>query len=222
MGITKHWFVALGLLMVSLHSIAWAENKMDAEVTATSTYLWRGVALSADAAMQAKLDFIDPTGIHAEFFGSNVFGGSELQVAAGFNGNMDVVQYDVGGRFYYLPQYDSSNFVELYFGISRDNFGGKISYSPDAGTYLEGFIVLPAFQKWDLALHIGSYMVDDNDRGETIAYDDYMDFSAALRTVVDGMDFEFKLSGTTLDDNEANLPTDNFRTVVSISKKFNP
>ena len=200
------------------------ENKMEAEVTATSTYLWRGIDLSADAALQGQLTFMDPTGIHAEFFGSNVFGGSELQVAAGYRGTADLFQYDAGGRFYYLPQYNSSNFAELYFGVTRDSLGARISFSPDAGTYLEGFLSLPAFDKWNIDLHMGHFAVDENDGGATIPLEAYTDFSAALSSIIDGMRFEFKLSGTTLDEGEAKMGrnTDNFRTVISLSKKFAP
>ena len=151
-----------------------ADNSLTAEVKATSTYLWRGVALTADAALQASLVMSDPTGIHADLFTSNVFGGSETQIAAGYSGNLNQFKFDAGGRFYYLPQYDSSNFIEVYFGIGMDNFGGKISISPDSGTYLEGYLIVPAFEKWDLALTIGQYAVDEDDRGATIAYDDYI------------------------------------------------
>jgi uncharacterized protein (TIGR02001 family) len=214
--------VALVAAISSVSPVSAAENSMTAEVKATSTYLWRGVALSADAALQAKLSLIDPTGIHADLFTSNVFGGSETQIAVGYSGNINAFKYDAGGRFYYLPQYDSSNFIEIYFDIRQDNYGGKISISPDAGTYLEGFLVLPAFKKWDLALNIGHYSVDENDRGLTIPADDYLNYSAALTTVIDGFDFEIKLSANSLDDSEAMLPTDNFRTVVSFSKKFTP
>lgn len=199
-----------------------AENSLTAEVKATSTYLWRGVALSADAALQASLVMSDPTGIHADLFTSNVVGGSETQIAAGYSGNLNQLKFDAGGRFYYLPQYESSNFVEVYFDIGMDNFGGKISISPDSGIYLEGYLTLPAFEKWDLALTVGQYSVDEDDAGATIAYDDYFNYSAALVTDLEGFDFEIKLSGNSLDDNEAMLPTDTFRTVVSLSKKFAP
>ena len=199
-----------------------ADNSLTAEVKGTSTYLWRGVALTADAALQASLVMSDPTGIHADLFTSNVFGGSETQIGAGYSGNINQFKFDAGGRFYYLPQYDSSNFIEVYFGIGMDNFGGKISISPDSGVYLEGYLLVPAFEKWDLALTVGQYSVDENDAGATIAYDDYLNYSAALITKLEGFDFEIKLSGNSLDDNEAMLPTDTFRTVVSLSKKFAP
>lgn len=212
---------ALLALGISNSSTA-AENSLTAEVTATSTYLWRGVALSADAALQASLIMSDPTGIHADLFTSNVVGGSETQIAAGYSGNINALKFDAGGRFYYLPQYDSSNFVEVYFAIGGDNYGGKISVSPDSGTYLEGFLVLPAFTNWDLALTAGQYSVDEDDRGATIPLDDYFNYSVALQTKLEGFDLEIKLSGNSLDDNEAMLPTDNFRTVVSFSKKFTP
>lgn len=220
-SVVKAFYLPIVMLVFSV-PVAAADNSMTAEFTATSTYLWRGVALSADAALQASLTMTDPSGIHADLFTSNVVGGSETQIAAGYGGNINQFKFDAGGRFYYLPQYDSSNFIEIYFGISGENFGGKISISPDAGTYLEGYLNLPAFEKWDLLLTAGQFSVDENDRGATIPLDDYMNFSAALATVLDGYTFEIKLSGNSLKDNEAMLPTDNFRTVVSISRKFAP
>ncbi|MGD8568247.1 MAG: TorF family putative porin [Gammaproteobacteria bacterium] len=200
------------------------ENKMEAEATATSTYLWRGIALSSDATLQGRLTLMDPTGIHAEFFGSNVFGGSELQIAAGYQGQADYFKYDAGVRFYYLPQYESSNYAELYFGVKHDNVGGKLSFSPDSGTYLEAYMSLPAFNQWNVDVHVGRYTVDENDGGATIPLKDYTDASVALSSMIDTIRFEFKLSGTTLSDGEAKLGrnTDNLRTVISISKKFSP
>jgi len=216
-------FYFVCVLLTGTSSIASAaENNLQAEVKATSTYLWRGVALSADAALQASLVMSDPTGIHADLFTSNVVGGSETQIAAGYSGNINSLKFDAGGRFYYLPQYDASNFIEVYFSINKDNFGGKISISPDSGTYIEGYALLPAFEKWDLGLSIGQFSVDKNDRGITIPTDDYFNYSVALSTLLEGFNFEIKFSGNSLGDNEAMLPTDGFRTVVSFSKKFTP
>jgi len=198
------------------------QNKLEAEVTATSNYVWRGVALSADAALQGKVSVLDPSGIHADFFTSNVTGGTELDITAGYNGRAEMFNYDIGGKLYYLPQYESSNFVEIFVGITIGAFGAKVSLSPDSGTYLEGHVTLPALEYWDLTLHAGHYAIDEDDRGVTIAREDYIDFSAAVSRVYDGMRVEFKITGTNLDDNEAMLPTDNFRTIVSLSKKFQP
>lgn len=211
------------LLFIGLsNTVLAAENNMTAEFTATSTYLWRGVALSADAALQASLVMSDPTGIHADLFASNVVGGSETQVGAGYSTFLGAFKFDAGGRFYYLPQYDASNFVEVYLSLSQGDFGGILSISPDSGTYIEGYAKFPAFQKWDLALSIGQFSVDENDRGETIPIDDYLNYSLALITNLDGYDFEIKISGNSLSDGEAMLPTDGFRTVVSLSRKFMP
>lgn len=210
------------LIALGSTSVLAAENKLDAEFTATSTYLWRGVALSADAALQASLMMSDPTGIHADLFASNVVGGSETQIGAGYSTPLGAFNFDAGGRFYYLPQYDASNFVEVYLSLSQGDFGGQISISPDSGTYIEAYARFPAFQKWDLALNIGQYSVDEDDRGDTIPLDDYFNYSAALITDLDGYEFEIKLSGNSLSDGEAMLPTDGFRTVVSLSKKFTP
>lgn len=199
-------------------------NVVAADVTATSTYLWRGIDLSADAALQGQLAFMDPTGIHAEFFGSNVFGGSELQIAAGYRGNVNLLQFDAGGRYYYLPQYDSSNFAELYAGIRQGNFAAKVSFSPDAGSYLEGSLSLPAFDQWYVDLHGGHFAVDKNNGGATIPLKAYSDFSIALRSQLDNTRFAFTLSGTTLDDGEAKMGrnTDNFRTVITLSRQIQP
>lgn len=215
--------ICLSILMTagSGNALA-AENTMTADFTATSTYLWRGVALSADAALQASLVLSDPTGIHADLFASNVVGGSETQIAAGYSNFLGAFKFDAGGRFYYLPQYDASNFVEVYLSLGQDGFGGKISISPDSGTYIEGYATFPAFDKWDLGLSIGHYSVDEDDRGETIPVDDYLNYSVAMKTKLDGFDFEIKLSGNSLSEGEAMLPTDGLRTVVSLSRKFTP
>lgn len=202
---------------------AFAEGTLEGEITATSQYLWRGVQLTEDAALQANLDFTDSTGIHANFFTSSVYRGTELQAAAGYTSATQSFDYDIGGRLYYLPQYDSSNFVELYAAIKIDNIGAKISLSPDAGTYIEGFFVTQVMERWVLTLHAGRFAVDDDDGGATVPVEDYFDYHLALSTMVqDDFRLEFKFAGTTLDDGEAPMATDNFRTIVTVSKKFNP
>ena len=220
----KFVLAATFLCMLLLSGNVVAEmGALEGEVTATSQYLWRGVQLTNDAALQANLDFNDSSGIHANFFTSSVVRGTELQAAAGYAGATNSLSYDFGGRLYYLPQYDSSNFVELYIAIKRDNVGGRISLSSDAGTYLEAFYVTSVMEHWALSLHAGRFAVDSNDGGETIPTEDYFDYHLALsRLVEDNFRLEFKFAGTTLDDGEAPMETDNFRTIVSVSKKFTP
>lgn len=197
-------------------------SELSANVAAVSTYVWRGIPQTVDAALQGGIDYSTAEGIHAGAWTSNVATGSELDFTVGYAGEARGIGYDVGLMIYNFPQYEEQltgdyNFNELYVNISKDFLNARFSTSANAGNYIE---VNATFEKvvsnWDLGLHFGSYDVDEDFEG--LAYtggENYNDYSASLGTKIDGMDLSFTLSDTSIDN-------DTYRTVIKVSKNFKP
>lgn len=212
------------LLVASAISPAFAaENAGSAisgNVSAVSTYVWRGLPQTVDAALQGGIDLTTAEGIHGGVWTSNVAGGSELDLTVGYAGQTKGISYDVGIMVYTFPQYEEAftgdyNFNELYFSISKDFLNARLSTSADAGNYIE---INANFDKvvsnWDLGLHFGSYDVDQDFEG--LAYtggEDYNDYSVSLGTKVDGLNLSFTLSDTNIDN-------DTYRTIIKLGKDF--
>ena len=202
--------------------MAFAAEKSGAvsgNITAASTYVWRGLAL-ADAALQGGLDYSTPQGLHAGVWTSNVYGGSELDVTVGFAGKTKGIGFDVGLIVYTYPQAEATagagqdyNFNELYASISKDMLNARFSTSSEAGSYIE---INANFEKaiagLDLGLHFGSYDVDEDFDG--LPGEDYNDYNVSLGTNISGFGVSFTLSDT-------NLTDDSYRTFITVSKHFN-
>ena len=218
----NQWKLACLATLIALSgtsTTAIAAGKMSGNIAATSTYVWRGLALTADAAMQGGFDYSTSEGIHAGVWTSTVFGGSELDFTVGFAGKAKNIDYDVGLIVYTYPQYEATaganedyNFNELYASISLDMLNAGLFHSPEAGTYIE---VNATFEKiaagMDLGLHFGSYDVDPDFTG--LPGDDYNDYNVSLATKVNGFGVSFTLSDTDITD-------DSYRTFITASKDF--
>ncbi len=194
---------------------------LSGNITAASTYVWRGLPQTVDAALQGGLDYSTSQGLHAGVWTSNVVGGSELDITLGFAGATKGISYDVGLIVYTFPQYEAAagpgedfNFNEIYASISKDILNVRLSASDEAGTYIE---VNANFEEiaagLDLGLHFGSYDVDTNFTG--LPGEDYNDYNVSLSTSVSGYGVSFTLSDT-------NLTDDSYRTFITVSKNFTP
>lgn len=221
----------LAILLMSICAInpvfaaANSGSTLSANVAAVSTYVWRGLPQTVDAALQGGIDYSSAEGIHAGVWTSNVAAGSELDFTVGYAGSVSGFGFDVGLMLYNFPQYEEAagpneefNFNEIYVGVSKDFLSARFSSSADAGNYIE---INANFDKvvsnWDLGLHFGSYDVDDSFEG--VAYytngDNYNDYSVSLGTTVNGVGLSFTLSDTSIDN-------DTYRTIVKVSKDFTP
>jgi uncharacterized protein (TIGR02001 family) len=224
----KQTGLAALIILTGTSTITVAAEKSSAaisgNITAASTYVWRGLPQTFDAALQGGLDYSTSEGIHAGVWTSNVVGGSELDVTVGFAGKTKGISYDVGLIVYTFPQYEAFagpnedyNFNELYASISKDMLNARFSTSSEAGSYIE---VNANFAKMaaglDLGLHFGSYDVDPDFAG--LGYtggDDYNDYNVSLGTSVSGFGVVFTLSDT-------NITDDSYRTFITVSKNFTP
>ena len=197
---------------------------LSGNITATSTYVWRGLPQTVDAALQGGIDYSIPFGsmpfgLHVGAWTSNVANGSELDVTVGFAGEGKGFSYDAGLIVYNYPQYEENlpgdyNFNELYASISKDMLSARFSASAEAGNYIE---INANFEKLaaglDLGLHFGSYDVDKDFDG--LPGEDYSDYNVSLTTHVNDFGVSFILSDTSLDN-------DSYRTIITVSKDFTP
>ena len=122
---------AVGALVLSGAAAA----EFSANIGATSNYVWRGVSQTGnDAAISGGLDFGHESGFYAGTWASNVdFGGdkgAEVDLYAGFGNEIGTsgVGYDVGAIYYYYPNFDDSDFAELYGSFSYKYFSAGLNY----------------------------------------------------------------------------------------------
>ncbi len=224
-NLMKQAGLATLIALTGSSTLAFAAEKSGGTITgniaATSTYVWRGLPQTADAALQGGFDYSTSEGIHAGVWTSNVFGGSELDVTVGFAGAAKGFSYDVGLIVYTYPQYEAAalpgqdfNFNELYASISKDMLNARFSTSSEAGSYIEINANFEEIAKGlDLGLHFGSYDVDVDFDG--LPGEDYNDYNVSLATSVNGFGVSFTLSDT-------NLTDDSYRTFITVSKDFTP
>jgi len=225
MSLKRLLFTTLLLSFCIFNTSYAAENSgstINGNVSAVSTYVWRGLPQTVDAALQGGVDYSTAQGIHAGLWTSNVALGSELDFTVGYSGSVSGFGFDVGLLIYNFPQYEEAagpgeeyNFNEIYVSVTKDFLNARFSSSADAGNYIE---INANFDKvisnWDLGLHFGSYDVDNSFAG--LAYtggDNYNDYSVSLGTTVDGVGISFTLSDTSITD-------DTYRTIVKVSKDF--
>ena len=219
--------LAILIMLTGTSTMTFAATKgggtINGNIASTSTYVWRGLAQTGDAAIQGSLDYSTLDGIHVGLWTSNVSSGassgSELDVTVGYTGKAKDITYDIGLIAYTYPQYEATatagqeyNFNELYASVSKDMLNARFSTSSEAGSYIE---VNANFEKaaggLDLGLHFGSYSVDEDFTG--LPGEDYNDYNVSLATVVEGFNMSFAISDT-------NLTDDSYRTIITISRDF--
>jgi uncharacterized protein (TIGR02001 family) len=135
--------------------------------TVASDYDFRGISQTAkDPAFQLGATYSHESGFYASVWGSNVdFGGSkpdvELDYILGFAGGDSEASfgYDIGAVYYTYVSAGSVNYPEIYAGISKGWFSGKVWYSPDVADttswYTEANGSFPLPQDFSLSAHLG-------------------------------------------------------------------
>jgi len=209
----------VGFAGISSNSVAEMNfnGQFAGNVSATSTYLWRGVAQTSGAAIQGGVNYTDQTGIHGGLWTSNVdalsvMSGNELDVILGYGGKAGSLSFDVGAIFYQYsttsatPGAEADNFEEIYANISQGQFSAQISNSSDLGTYFEVAGTFPV-KSWDMTAHFGHYSRKDT------AGDDYADYNVSFKKVMTDFDLSFMLSDT-------DIKGDDFRSIVTVTKNF--
>jgi uncharacterized protein (TIGR02001 family) len=128
--------IKLSLAAALAVTIAHAETSdigVSANMALTTNYVWRGMSQTSNApAIQGGID-LDYNGFYLGTWGSNVdFASSlELDIYAGYAGNIEGFNYDIGAIQYMYPNdTDANNFAEAYLGLGYDfdGFGVGAKY----------------------------------------------------------------------------------------------
>lgn len=174
----------------ALLAVAGAANA-DTSVTAAwvSEYDWRGIAQTeGHDAFQLSATHSFDNGFYAGLWGSSLIENAEIDVFAGFAGDIGSTGagYDVGLNYYtYTNTGTDSNFLEAFAGVSYGMFGAKAWWSPEFGGdggdpafYLEGNATVPLASGFSLLAHVG-YSTGD---GIELYYgnENYVDWSAGI------------------------------------------
>jgi uncharacterized protein (TIGR02001 family) len=161
---TKSRFVAAAALLAVAGA---AHADFSVTPTLTSDYDFRGISqTSKDPAFQLNLGYTHESGFYAGIWGSNVDFGSpkpdiELDYTVGFAGGdaAESVGYDVGVAYYTYPKFKDANYPEIYAGVSKGMFSGKVWYSPDVldstSWYTEGNGTFPLPNDFAFTAHAG-------------------------------------------------------------------
>ncbi len=184
----------------ALFAAAGAANAAGFSVTPTiaTDYDFRGISQTewdgkgSDPAFQLGVNYGFESGFYAGIWGSNVaFAGTsgkadkpdvELDYTVGFAGGdaAESFGYDVGVTYYTYPGASSINTAEIYAGLSKGWFSGKLWYSDDyastsnSGYYLEGnaTIPVPALEGLTVLAHVGTF--------DTQNASSYLDYSVGV------------------------------------------
>lgn len=205
MRLNKNWMLYILTLSMWLVGAPAMAADLTANLSVSSDYVWRGkTQTGGEAAVSGGVDYSYDANVYFGTWMSNTNvdlenGGccsSELDLYAGYTGDYKKISYDVGFIMYRYPQAASSeNFEEFYGGVSYKQFSGKLSFSSDKGSYLEGAVDFELPKKFLLTLHIGKY-----DYKSKTGTKDYTDFNASLNKG----DITFTISDTdtsgTIDD----------------------
>ena len=116
--------LALGLMISGAANAA-----LEANIGATSNYLWRGVTQSSDdGAISGGLDYSHDSGLYAGTWVSSLGGtGSEVDYYAGFSGETESLGYDVGYIYYQYDDASLADFAEVYGSVTMSGVTAGIA-----------------------------------------------------------------------------------------------
>lgn len=195
---------AMALVVATVLAPLPASAEVSGNIGLTSNYIWRGTTQTAgDAAIQGGLDYAHEAGLYAGLWTSNTsFGSPELDLYAGFGGEIGAIGYDVSVIDYVYPQADDLDWLELNGSLSYRMFSASLGVTDDVfgtdtdATYFAVGADIPVKDDVTVNLHIGTY---DFDKPGTAGFDDYVDYSIG----VSKGDFNVMLTDTDLDPDKA-------------------
>lgn len=136
MKIVKKTSLAIAVLAATSGFSQMANAAVEANIGATSNYIWRGVSQSSDGvSVSGGLDYSHESGFYAgTWIGAIDFGsgnGTENDYYFGYGGEAGKLGYDIGYIYYAYPEsgFEDSNFGEIYLNGSYDSFGFGIAYT---------------------------------------------------------------------------------------------
>ncbi len=176
-----------------------------ANVGVASDYLWRGVSQTdGKPSIFGGLDYASDVGIYVGTWLSNIdFGDDatyELDLYAGYGGEVGDFSYDLGYVYYAYPNGDSLDFGEVYAGIGWSWFGLSLAYTTneesdetyfDKGFYIEATADWALTDTLSLGIGVGNYSFDSDSLLE-----DYVNYNISLDKSTEMGDFTFMVSDT--------------------------
>jgi len=227
-------FGLLGLAFAP--ATALAEGAVEANIGATSNYVWRGATQTDDdAAISGGIDYAHNSGIYVGTWASNVdFGaGGEVEwdIYAGYGGEVNGLGYDIGYIAYLYPDSRDSNFHEIAASLSYGLFSVGAHYTiasdiVNTPGVADGFVTDDIYlytgfgadvsETWSIGATVGYYMFDEDGIGGTSL--DYVHGQLDItKSAGEFGDFTLSLS---LAEEEANAGDDDLKVFVSWAKAF--
>lgn len=214
------WLATAGMCGAAMFPFA-AQSATTGHVGVFSEYVFRGITANGNAAVQGGIDYFGANGVLAGIWASNAnaFGGSELDVYAGYLHKInDKVMVDVGALYYLLTEdkevpvldfngdgvRDRENLdtLELFVTLFAGPVKAQAYYSPDyLSTSNEAYYYTATYtHKFSDTLNVavqGGYT--HGEAPEAIYGDDYVDYSLTLnKTIREGLVFSLSAIDTTL------------------------
>ncbi len=213
------------------------EHQFSANVAMTTDYVWRGFSQTDNhPAIQGGFDYAHSSGFYLGTWASNVesspnaaynYDGAstEVDIYAGWSGEIKGVSIDVGALRYEYPGTDTkdNNTNEYHLGLGYDfgvaSVGVTANYSDDyfgAGdTYYWDFGAEVPVGMVTLAAHYGITDYDDDNKG-----DDYADWRIGASIEFKGFGFDLAYTETSGVSGGCKNTTCDGTTIFTISKGF--
>ena len=195
--------IVLATAVASVLASGVASAELSANAGIFSNYIWRGITQSNDsAAGQGGIDYGHSSGLYVGTWVSNIdFSGNtdtgylngtgyEMDVYAGFGGEVGGLGYDLGVITYQYPVSPEFNFTEVYLSGTMSIVTIGVNYTVDSASgndggafdtgdmYVNGSLDFAA-GKSDVSIYAGSYMFEYD--GEIGAGEvDYVHYGASI------------------------------------------
>ena len=238
--------ISLGAAVAAALTSGIAAAEVTANAAVTNNYIWRGITQTADqAAGQGGIDWGHSSGLYAGTWVSNVDfsglgDGYEMDVYAGFGGEVGSFGYDLGIITYQYPVTPNFNFTEVYLSGTFNVLTLGFNYTVDAasgndaekdptatGAFEEGDVYVYGSLDFEtkaggISLYAGSYMFDKDGKdfsatgGANVGELDYVHYGASWGKG----DFTFAVDKNDLDPVINGSSADNVRFSVMWSKDF--
>jgi uncharacterized protein (TIGR02001 family) len=231
--------IVLATAVASVLASGVAAAELSGNAAITSNYIWRGITQTNDgAAGQGGIDWGHDSGLYVGTWVSNVAfpdvnpdpgdeptlgTGYEMDVYAGFGGEVGGFGYDLGVISYQYPITPNFNFTEAYVSGTMSIVTIGLAYTVDAASgndggifdsgdmYVNGSLDFAA-GKSDVSIYAGSYMFE-NDGKVGVGEVDYVHYGASIGK--DG--FTFAVDKNDIDDGSS---IDNVRFTASYGIDF--
>jgi uncharacterized protein (TIGR02001 family) len=219
--------LALSVLAASTLASGAAFAEFTGNVGVTSNYIWRGITQSGDdSAISGGLDYAHDSGFYVGTWTSSIGGGNQYEVDlyAGFGGEVSGFSYDVGAINYMYPVDEDAelDFAEVYGSVGYGPVTASVAYTvskeDDAADENDLYISLAGnFNlKDDLALGllIGNYDFEDSDAEDITHYQ-----VSLTKSLADVGDFTFAVDKAS-DYQDDTTTEEDVRVSVAFSKGF--